>query len=139
MPQDAAFCAVSCGSILSRAFQNEIHHSAKRGKMRQIEAAKSSRKVVKRDFSTTRNLCPKDTICRAPRATKKAGFIPVGIVVFTVILSGNAYSKSSSRPSCSSAPPVLSWHFPAAASCLFLPLRPPIPGMFESIVTLMPL
>ena len=50
MPQDAAFCAVSCGSVLSRAFQNEIHRSAKRGKMRQIEAAKSSRKVVKRDF-----------------------------------------------------------------------------------------
>jgi len=58
MPQDAAFCAVSCGSILSRASQNETHHSAKRGKMRQIEAAKSSRKVVKRDFSTTRILLP---------------------------------------------------------------------------------
>ncbi len=57
MPQDAAFCAVLCGSILSRASQNEIHHSAKRGKMRQIEAAKSSRKVVKRDFSTTRVHC----------------------------------------------------------------------------------
>ncbi|MDO5133242.1 MAG: hypothetical protein Q4D81_09705, partial [Eubacteriales bacterium] len=53
MPQDAAFCAVSCGSVLSRVSQNEIHHSAKRGKMRQIEAAKSSRKVVKRFFSTT--------------------------------------------------------------------------------------
>jgi hypothetical protein len=50
MPQDAAFCAVLCGSVLSRAFQNETHHSAKRGKMRQIEAAKSSRKVVKQDF-----------------------------------------------------------------------------------------
>ena len=53
LPQDAAFCAVSRGSILSRASQNEIHHSAKHGKMRQIEATKSSRKVVKRDFSTT--------------------------------------------------------------------------------------
>ena len=53
MPQDAAFCEVSCGSILSRTPQNEINHSAKRGKMRKIEAAKSSRKVVKRDFSTT--------------------------------------------------------------------------------------
>jgi hypothetical protein len=53
MPQDAAFCAVLRGSNLSHASQNEIHHSAKRGKMRQIEAAKSSRKVVKRVFSTT--------------------------------------------------------------------------------------
>ena len=75
----------------------------------------------------------------SPGNKKPAGFVPVGIVVFTVILSGNAYSKSSSRPSCSSAPPVLSWHFPAAASDSFLPLHPPIPGMFESIVTLMPL
>ena len=32
MPQDTAFCAVSCGSVLSRAFQNETHHSAIAGK-----------------------------------------------------------------------------------------------------------
>jgi hypothetical protein len=79
MPQDAAFCAVLCGSILSRASQNEIHHSAKRGKMRQIEAAKSSRKVVKRDFSTTPNLCPKDTIYRAFRAIKIPAAFAAGI------------------------------------------------------------
>ena len=63
MPQDAAFCAVLCGSVLSRAFQNEIHHSAKRSKMRQIEAAKSSRKVVKRVF-----LLPEFLLQRIPYA-----------------------------------------------------------------------
>ena len=141
MPQDAAFCAVSCGSVLSRAFQNEIHHSAIAGKhpmtacggtligcllnrnkraarwvrsarktlqwrvfseeraealdqsrrlrlrvMRQIEAAKSSRKVVKRGFSTTPNLCPKDTISRAFRAIKNPATVAAG-VKFAVHLS----------------------------------------------------
>ena len=71
MPQDAAFCAVSCGSVLSRASQSEIHHSAKRGKMRQIEAAKSSRKVVKRIFFTTRispPVCSTRKPCRSTSA-----------------------------------------------------------------------
>ena len=79
MPQDAAFCAVSFGSNLSRASQNEIHYSAKRGKSRQIEAAKSSRKVVKRDFSTTRNHCSKDTICKALQAIKIRPLFAAGV------------------------------------------------------------
>ena len=65
MPQDAAFCAVSCGSVLSRASQNEIHHSAKRGKMQQIEAAKISRKVVKQKFSTTRIMRSSSACCQS--------------------------------------------------------------------------
>ena len=89
MPPYAAGCRIlrsSPRSNLSRAFQNEILHSAKRGKMRQIEAAKSSRKVVKRGFSTTPNLCPKDTISRAFRAIKIPATFAAG-VKFTIHLS----------------------------------------------------
>jgi len=59
-------------SVLSRAFQNEIHHSAKRSKMRQIEAAKSSRKVVKRVFLLPEFLLQEYHMRRSP-GNKKTG------------------------------------------------------------------
>ena len=48
LPRSAVFCRV-CGDVKSgHFFEGQNHHPANRGKMGQIEAMKSSQKVVKR-------------------------------------------------------------------------------------------
>ena len=86
MPPYAAGCRVLRSSPQVKSVPRFPKWNSSLGKTRQIEAAKSSRKVVKWSFSTTPNLCPKDTISRAFRAIKNPATVAAG-VKFAVHLS----------------------------------------------------